>query len=180
MSFARTPSSSDSMPYKSNQKIHTDNLQGPARIILAANRKWVACIGAGRASLACAAEPAKRGYAARIFDPNELPGVNPTYRTRRLRVSLSRAVPLRIPPQISKREFAGRPDSAPERFSLPFHSSVPADCKQLVPERSKSWQRQKGKGLLGSCGSRPPPACLCLLSAVEEALRGRRDVATPF
>ena len=98
MSFAGTPSSSDSMPYEDNRKIRTNNLQGPARIILATNGKWVACIGA---------ELAKWGYAARIFDPNELPGVHRTYRTRRLRVSLSRVVPLRIPSQISKRKLAG-------------------------------------------------------------------------
>ena len=176
MSFAGTPSISDSMPYRDKRKIHTNNLQGPARIILATNGKWVACIGAGRASLACAAELAKWGYAARIFDPNELPGVHPTYRTRRLRVSLSRVVPLRIASQISKREFAGQPDSVPKRFSLPFHSSVPADCKRLVPERHKSWQRQEERDCCDLCGSRSPPACLCLLSAVEGALRGRRDV----
>jgi len=176
MSFAGTPSSSDFMPYRDNHKIHTKNLQGPARIILAANRKWVACIGVGRASLACAAELAKWGYAARIFDPNELPGVHPTYRIRRLRASLSRVVPLRIPSQISKREFAGQPDSAPKRFSLPFHSSAPADCKRLFPGRYKSWQRQEERDCCDLCGSRSPPACLCLLSAVEEASRGRRDV----
>src|SRR2546425_7908936 len=172
MSFAGTPSSSDSMPYRDNRKIHTNNLQGPARIILATNGKWVACIGAGRASLACAAELAKRGYAARIFHPNELPGVHRTYRTRRLRVSLSRVVPLRIPSQISKREFAGRPDSARERFSLPSHSSVPADCKRLVPERHKSGQRQEERDYCDLCGSRSPPACLCLPSAVGGGCAG--------
>src|SRR3989441_7011462 len=156
MSFAGTPSSSDSMPYEDNRKIRTNNLQGPARIILATNGKWVACIGA---------ELAKWGYAARIFHPNELPGVHRTYRTRRLRVSLSRVVPLRIASQISKREFAGRPDSAPKRFSLPSHSSVPADCKRLVPERHKSGQRQEERDCCDLCGSRSPPACLCLLSA---------------
>src|SRR2546425_2051816 len=163
MSFAGTPSSSDSMPYEDNRKIRTNNLQGPARIILATNGKGVACIGA---------ELAKWGYAARIFDPNELPGVHRTYRTRRLRVSLSRVVPLRIPSQISKREFAGRPDSAPKRFSLPSHSSAPADCKRLVPERHKSGQRQEERDCCDLCGSRSPPACLCLLSAVRRRCAG--------
>ncbi len=43
------------------------------------NGKWVACIGSGPASLACAAELAKWGYAVTIFDRNELPGGNPTH-----------------------------------------------------------------------------------------------------
>ncbi|HEY0702347.1 MAG TPA: NAD(P)-dependent oxidoreductase [Candidatus Acidoferrales bacterium] len=40
----------------------------------APNGKRVACIGSGPASLACAAELAKRGYRVTIFDRNELPG----------------------------------------------------------------------------------------------------------
>jgi dihydropyrimidine dehydrogenase (NAD+) subunit PreT len=40
----------------------------------APNGKHVACIGSGPASLACAAELAKLGYQATIFDRNELPG----------------------------------------------------------------------------------------------------------
>ena len=38
------------------------------------NGKRVACVGAGPASLACAAELAKFGYLVTIFDRNELPG----------------------------------------------------------------------------------------------------------
>jgi dihydropyrimidine dehydrogenase (NAD+) subunit PreT len=38
------------------------------------NGKQVACVGAGPASLACAAELAKLGYNVTIFDRNELPG----------------------------------------------------------------------------------------------------------
>lgn len=40
----------------------------------APNGKRVACVGSGPASLACAAELAKLGYHATIFDSNELPG----------------------------------------------------------------------------------------------------------
>jgi dihydropyrimidine dehydrogenase (NAD+) subunit PreT len=40
----------------------------------APNGKKVACIGSGPASLACAAELARRGYRVTIFDRNELPG----------------------------------------------------------------------------------------------------------
>src|SRR5580704_4434044 len=43
------------------------------------NGKRVACIGAGPASLACAAELAKWGYDVTIFDRNELPGGLNTY-----------------------------------------------------------------------------------------------------
>jgi len=43
------------------------------------NGKRVACIGSGPASLACAAELAKWGYAVTIFDRNELPGGNPSH-----------------------------------------------------------------------------------------------------
>jgi dihydropyrimidine dehydrogenase (NAD+) subunit PreT len=43
------------------------------------NGKRVACIGAGPASLACAAELAKWGYEVTIFDSNELPGGLNTY-----------------------------------------------------------------------------------------------------
>jgi len=43
------------------------------------NGKRVACIGAGPASLACAAELAKWGYDVTIFDSNELPGGLNTY-----------------------------------------------------------------------------------------------------
>jgi glutamate synthase (NADPH/NADH) small chain len=45
----------------------------------APNGKRVACIGAGPASLACAAELAKLGYAVMIFDRNELAGGLNTY-----------------------------------------------------------------------------------------------------
>jgi len=41
--------------------------------------KRVACIGAGPASLACAAELRKRGYAVTIFDRREMPGGLNTY-----------------------------------------------------------------------------------------------------
>jgi dihydropyrimidine dehydrogenase (NAD+) subunit PreT len=44
-----------------------------------ANGKRVACIGSGPASLACAAELAKRGYRVTIFDRNESPGGLNTY-----------------------------------------------------------------------------------------------------
>jgi dihydropyrimidine dehydrogenase (NAD+) subunit PreT len=40
----------------------------------ASNGKHIACIGSGPASLACAAELAKLGYAVTIFDRNELAG----------------------------------------------------------------------------------------------------------
>jgi dihydropyrimidine dehydrogenase (NAD+) subunit PreT len=40
----------------------------------APNAKRVACVGAGPASLACAAELAKWGYDVTIFDRNEMPG----------------------------------------------------------------------------------------------------------
>jgi len=43
------------------------------------NQKRVACIGSGPASLACAAELAKWGYAVTIFDKNPLPGGLNTY-----------------------------------------------------------------------------------------------------
>lgn len=45
----------------------------------APNGKRVACIGSGPASLACAAELAKWGYAVTIFDKNELAGGLNTY-----------------------------------------------------------------------------------------------------
>jgi len=45
----------------------------------APNGKRVACIGSGPASLACAAELAKRGYRVTIFDRNESPGGLNTY-----------------------------------------------------------------------------------------------------
>ncbi|HET9402781.1 MAG TPA: NAD(P)-dependent oxidoreductase [Candidatus Acidoferrales bacterium] len=45
----------------------------------APNGKRVACIGAGPASLACAAELAQRGYEVTIFDKNELAGGLSTY-----------------------------------------------------------------------------------------------------
>jgi dihydropyrimidine dehydrogenase (NAD+) subunit PreT len=45
----------------------------------ASNGKRVALIGSGPASLACAAELAKLGYSATIFDRNELPGGLDTY-----------------------------------------------------------------------------------------------------
>jgi len=45
----------------------------------APNGKRVACIGAGPASLACAAELAKLGYDVTIFDRNQLPGGLNTY-----------------------------------------------------------------------------------------------------
>jgi dihydropyrimidine dehydrogenase (NAD+) subunit PreT len=45
----------------------------------APNGKRVACIGAGPASLACAAELAKRGYDVTIFDRRENPGGLNTY-----------------------------------------------------------------------------------------------------
>lgn len=41
--------------------------------------KRVACVGAGPASLACAAELRKRGYAVTIFDRQEMPGGLNTY-----------------------------------------------------------------------------------------------------
>jgi len=45
----------------------------------APNGKKVACIGSGPASLACAAELARAGYAVTIFDKNEWPGGLNTY-----------------------------------------------------------------------------------------------------
>ena len=45
----------------------------------APNGRKVACIGSGPASLACAAELARRGYGVTIFDRNELPGGLNTY-----------------------------------------------------------------------------------------------------
>src|SRR5271155_4297511 len=45
----------------------------------APNGKRVACIGSGPASLACAAELAKMGYALTIFDRHEFPGGLNTY-----------------------------------------------------------------------------------------------------
>ena len=45
----------------------------------APNGKRLACIGSGPASLACAAELAKWGYAVTIFDRNDLPGGLNTY-----------------------------------------------------------------------------------------------------
>jgi glutamate synthase (NADPH/NADH) small chain len=45
----------------------------------AANGKRVACIGAGPASLACAAQLARLGYGVTIFDRRELPGGLNTY-----------------------------------------------------------------------------------------------------
>jgi dihydropyrimidine dehydrogenase (NAD+) subunit PreT len=45
----------------------------------ASNGKRVALVGSGPASLACAAELAKLGYSATIFDRNELPGGLDTY-----------------------------------------------------------------------------------------------------
>ena len=45
----------------------------------APNGKRIALIGSGPASLACAAELAKLGYSATIFDRNELPGGLDTY-----------------------------------------------------------------------------------------------------
>ena len=49
-------------------------------IAVAADRgKRVACIGSGPASLACAAELRRQGYAVTVFDRNELPGGLNTY-----------------------------------------------------------------------------------------------------
>ena len=45
----------------------------------APNGKRVACIGSGPASLACAAELARAGYAVTLFDKNEWPGGLNTY-----------------------------------------------------------------------------------------------------
>ncbi len=45
----------------------------------APNGRRVACIGSGPASLACAADLARRGYHATIFDRSELPGGLGTY-----------------------------------------------------------------------------------------------------
>lgn len=45
----------------------------------APNGKRVACVGSGPASLACAVELAKHGYAVTLFDRNELPGGLNTY-----------------------------------------------------------------------------------------------------
>lgn len=45
----------------------------------APNGKRVACVGSGPASLACAAELAKMGYAVTIFDRHEFPGGLNTY-----------------------------------------------------------------------------------------------------
>jgi glutamate synthase (NADPH/NADH) small chain len=45
----------------------------------APNGRRVACIGSGPASLACAAELARRGYAVTLFDRRELPGGLDTY-----------------------------------------------------------------------------------------------------
>ena len=45
----------------------------------APNGRRVACVGSGPASLACAAELAKKGYAVTIFDRGELPGGLSTY-----------------------------------------------------------------------------------------------------
>jgi dihydropyrimidine dehydrogenase (NAD+) subunit PreT len=45
----------------------------------APNGRRVACIGAGPASLACAAELAKKGYEVTVYDSNELPGGLNTY-----------------------------------------------------------------------------------------------------
>ncbi len=45
----------------------------------APNGRRIACIGAGPASLACAATLARRGYAVTVFDRNELPGGLSTY-----------------------------------------------------------------------------------------------------
>src|ERR1700722_12545350 len=45
----------------------------------APNGKKVACIGSGPASLACAAELARRGYQVTVFDRNDLPGVLDTH-----------------------------------------------------------------------------------------------------
>ncbi len=161
MSFAGTPSSSDFMPYRDNHKIHTKNLQGPARIILAANRKWVACIGVGRASLACAAELAKWGYAARIFDPNELPGVHPTYRIRRLRVSLSRVVRLRIPPKSLNVNLQVNRIPLPNALAYPsIHLSplIASDCSL----EGTSHGNGKRKGIAAIFAARGPhrPACV--------------------
>ena len=59
-----------------------DNVTDKGRALFAAgapNGKRVACIGAGPASLACAAELAKLGYDVTIFDRNEFPGGLNTY-----------------------------------------------------------------------------------------------------
>ncbi len=53
--------------------------QRPAFPAGAPNGKRVACIGAGPASLACAAELAKWGYDVTIFDRREIPGGLNTY-----------------------------------------------------------------------------------------------------
>ncbi len=45
----------------------------------APNGKKIACIGSGPASLACATELARAGYAVTLFDKNELPGGLNTY-----------------------------------------------------------------------------------------------------
>src|SRR5579862_2710540 len=59
-----------------------DNVLDKGRALFTAgapNGKRIACIGAGPASLACAAELAKLGYDLTIFDRNERPGGLNTY-----------------------------------------------------------------------------------------------------
>jgi len=51
----------------------------PSLEVRSANHKHVACIGAGPASLACAAELRKRGFAVTIFERQQLPGGLNTY-----------------------------------------------------------------------------------------------------
>ncbi len=51
----------------------------PSLPVAADSGKKVACIGAGPASLACAAELRRRGFAVTIFDKNEMPGGLNTY-----------------------------------------------------------------------------------------------------
>src|ERR1700676_3910585 len=55
-----------------DQNIHLFHAGAP-------NRRKAACIGSGPASLACAAELARRGYRVTIFDRRELPGGLSTY-----------------------------------------------------------------------------------------------------
>src|SRR5207245_10666932 len=66
--------------------------------------------------------------------------------------------------------------SAPNALSPRSHASLRADCKRSVPETHKSWHRQAAGDCCLPLRAASPISCLCLLSAVEEALRGRRDV----
>ena len=118
----------------------------------APNAKRVACIGSGPASLACAAELAKWGYAVTIFDRNELAGGLNTYGIAayktRARDSLREVELVRqLGVEIRQKTAVGRDISFPE-LEQQF------DAVFIGVGLGETWQLSlPGEDLRGVCGA---------------------------